>query len=74
MQKIRIQSNKSIKPIRITENISVWEKQCWGQALFKGPIWGQTNFWSQAKHSFGANFEAKNWGLANFEDRPGQVL
>ena len=37
MQKIRIQSNKSIKPIRITENISVWEKQCYDQALFKGP-------------------------------------
>ena len=25
----------------------------------RGQIWGQANFWSQAKSLFGANFEAK---------------
>ena len=52
--------NQSIKPIIITENISVWEKKCWGKALFKRPnmrlgkllkpgkkfVWGQ--LWGQS--------------------------
>ena len=57
-KKIESLWNQSIKPIRITENISVWKK-CSGQALFKRPnlrpgqlskpgqkfVWGQ--FWDQ---------------------------
>ena len=46
----------------------------------RGQIWGQANFWSQAKNLFGANFEAKigarptlRPGQANGA-RPGQVL
>ena len=71
-KKNRIQLNQSIKLIRITENISVWEKY-WGQALFKRPnlrpgqllkpglkfVWGQ--LWG------------KNWGQPNFEARPGFI-
>ena len=59
LKKIETQWNQSIKPIRITENISVWKK-CSGQALFKRPnlrpgqllkpgqkfVWGHV--WGQA--------------------------
>ena len=36
-KKIASKKNQSIKPIIITENISVWKKKCWGKELFKRP-------------------------------------
>ena len=59
MQKNRIPMKSINKTNKNYRKYSQFGKNVQAKHYLRGQIWGQANFWSQAKNLFGANFEAK---------------